>query len=297
MHFHEGPRGQGGQEVIRFAVTLCLMAVILGTSGSAWANSIEIAKAARLAQDRGDIDGAIRLYSEAIIAGDLSSENLAIAYNNRGIANWTKGELDSAISDYGTALRLQPDYAEAYHNRGMAYYFRGQYEKAIADYDAAIRINTGDAFAYENRGRAKFQIGPMQAAVADLAKAVALDPADSYAVLWLHLAWLKGGQNDTAEFAKNVGKLDRVRWPEPILEFYLDATSLEKIHAVIAASKDADTVRVETCEASFYIGSLELLRGRHDQGKQLLQKAAAECPTNFVEFAAAKAALGETEHQ
>lgn len=272
-------------------MALCWVVVLWGTVVPAEASSIDIAKAALVAQDRGDIDEAIRLYSQVIAAADLSSERLAIVYNNRGIANWTKGDLDTAIVDYGTALRLRSGYAEAYHNRGMAYYYRGQYKEAIADYDAAIQIDPGDAFAYENRGRAKFHTGPIGAVIDDLAKAVALEPTDSYAVLWLHLARVRGGQNDTAEFAQNVGKLDRVQWPEPILEFYLDAISVEKVRVAIAASKDADTVRARTCEADFYIGALELLKGSHSEAKQLLQKAVAGCPSNFVEFTAAKAEL------
>src|SRR3989338_6117745 len=68
-------------------------------------------------------------------------ETMSGAYNNRGLAWGNKGNLDNAIADYDTAIRLNPNLAEAYNNRGLAWGNKGNLDNAIADYDTAIRLN------------------------------------------------------------------------------------------------------------------------------------------------------------
>lgn len=274
--------------MIRFMLVLML---VTGVAGLAWADSLDLAKAARDAQGRGDLDEAIRVYGQAIAAGGLSKENLAIVYNNRGIAYWSTGQLDKAISDYDAAIRLQPDYVAAYHNRGTAYRDGDEYDKAIADYDTAIRLWPDDAFAFENRGRARLHIGQVSAALDDMARAVELDPSDGYAVLWLHLARLWTGTDDGPEFARNAEKLDRSKWPAPLLDLFQGETDPEKVRALAAAAKDAKTQREQLCEADFYVGAFQLLRGVRAEAKRLFQAAAGGCPPYFLEATAAKAEL------
>src|SRR5208282_5822806 len=182
---------------------LLLFMLLLGLSSVVEATGIDFAKSASAALDRGDWDEAIGLYGQAIGAGDLSKENLAIVHYDRGIAYSRKGEVDKAITDYNAAIQLLPEYVEAYHGRATAYRDKELTEKAIADYDAAIRFAPDDAFAYENRGRAFLHVGKVDAAINDMAKAVSLAPTDSYAVLWLHLAHRSAKQDDSAEFSQN----------------------------------------------------------------------------------------------
>ena len=69
------------------------------------------------------------------------------------------GEHKSAISDFTTAIKLDPDYPAAYNNRGVAYGNLGEYNAAIADYTTAIRLDPDYAKAYTNRGVAKSKTG------------------------------------------------------------------------------------------------------------------------------------------
>lgn len=274
--------------MIRFLLVLLLLT---GIAGLARADGLDLAEAARDAQNRGQTDEAISLYGQAIAAGGLSAENLAVIYNNRGIAYWSKGDLDKAIADYNAAIRIQPKYVAAYHNRAMAYNDGGRSEQAIEDYDTAIRLQPDDAFAYENRGRAKLHVGQLGAAVDDLSRAVQLDPSDGYTVLWLHLARVWAGTDDAAEFSRNAQPLDRLNWPGPLLDLFLGAANAEKVRAAVAGAADAKTRREQTCEADFYVGAFELLQGARAEAKKLLQAAADGCPPYFLEASAAKAQL------
>src|SRR3989304_4310643 len=131
-------------------------------------------------QEGGDfdaaLDAAIESFTLAIKAGDLSTQNLADAYNNRGFAYQTKGDNDRAIQDFNEAIRLHPNLAAAYNNRGNAYADKGDHDRAIQDFNEAIRLNPNLAAAYNNRGNAYADKGDHDRAIQDFNEAIRLNP-------------------------------------------------------------------------------------------------------------------------
>ena len=62
-------------------------------------------------QNKGDLDGAIASYKQAVkIKSDLAN-----AYFNLGAAWRAKGSLEKAIENFKKAIEIKPDYAEARH--------------------------------------------------------------------------------------------------------------------------------------------------------------------------------------
>jgi tetratricopeptide (TPR) repeat protein len=78
-----------------------------------------------------------------------SGQRKAWAFNLRGCTWREKGNLDSAIADFGEALRLQPS-AEVYDNRAGVWQDKKDYAKAIGDYTQALRSDPASAQAYNN---------------------------------------------------------------------------------------------------------------------------------------------------
>ena len=128
--------------------------------------------------DKGDLDGAIKDYNEAI---RLKPDD-ANVYNNRGVARKAKGDLDGAIKDYNEAIRIKPDYADPYSNRGNVRYAKGDLDGAIKDYNEAIRIKPDYTSAYYNRGTARSDKGDLDGAIKDYTEAIRLksDYANAY---------------------------------------------------------------------------------------------------------------------
>ncbi len=97
--------------------------------------------AKKCAEGTGDLDLDIEHCTRAIDSGDLSDENVAIIFYNRGFAYHEKGEYDRAIAYYDLAIQLNPDNAYPLSTRGNAYAHKGEYDRAIElkpDYASAF---------------------------------------------------------------------------------------------------------------------------------------------------------------
>ena len=236
--------------------------------------------------EKGDYDRAIEDYDRAI---RLDSD-FALAFNNRGIAYRHKGQYDRAITDYDEAIRLKPDLAEPFNNRGLAYAAKGEYDRVIADYDQAIRLDSTDLDYFNNRGYAKIYLGRFAAAVPDLARVVENDPDSAYGVIWFYLAEARAGQGGFGELEANAGHLDLNEWPGPVISMYLGSTDAEAVAAMGAASA-TKAEREKRCEAMFYVGEYYLLSGDRRKAAEFFRAAVATEVTYFIEYTGAKAEL------
>jgi len=122
-----------------------------------------------------EYDAAIKSYASAISL----NPNFAIAYNNRGLAYWYKGNNDKTIEDCSKAISLNPNPAHlamAYNNRGLGYWKKREYDRAFEDYNKAISLDPNLAQAYNNRGLIYWTKGENGRAIEDYNKAISLDP-------------------------------------------------------------------------------------------------------------------------
>src|SRR4029077_216216 len=78
--------------------------------------------------------------SAVISSGASNSQNLAVAFNNRGLAFRARGDIAHALADYDEAVRLDPGYAGVFNNRGVTLHDKGELDRALADYNEAIRL-------------------------------------------------------------------------------------------------------------------------------------------------------------
>jgi lipoprotein NlpI len=241
---------------------------------------------------QGDVAPDARIAACAAViesaAGD--KDRIAAAYYNRGSAWRDRGELDKAIADYGEAIAREPNHPDAYANRGIAYRINGDLAKAIADYGEVLRLNPTDSASYVDRGTAQFELGRFAEAASDFGAALKHGASDGYTVLWRHLARSRAGQADASELLWNAGKIDRARWPGPLVALFLGETGQEEVNAA-AEKGDAEEQKTQRCEVSFYLGEYELLRGDKPHARTLLRTAAEICPKSFYERGAANAEL------
>jgi tetratricopeptide (TPR) repeat protein len=129
---------------------LFLLMHIAGSSDAATAQTLDQQRCSAL-----DLDLIISGCTAVIQSGRETPQNLATAFNNRGVAYASKRQLDRAIQDYDEAIRINPNFADGFYKRGRAYAHTRQYDRAIQDYDQAIRINPYEPNVLRARDLAK----------------------------------------------------------------------------------------------------------------------------------------------
>lgn len=124
-------------------------------------------------QNRGDYQGALQDYDEAIRLNPERTD----AYVSRGNTKFALNDNKGAIADYDEAIRLKPAFTDAYIGRGNVKFDLGDQKGAITDYDEAIRLNPEGSDAYINRGNAKYKLGKKEEALADYNEAIRINPS------------------------------------------------------------------------------------------------------------------------
>ncbi len=127
------------------------------------------------------------LWSDVINKGN----EVALAYNNRGVLFKQAGELDKAMKDYKHSLSLSPDNSDTWSNIGLIFWQQGLQNKnqqrvyndtAMKYLNKALSIDPKFATAYSNRGSVRSTMGDNNGALEDYTKAIEFDVnfADPY---------------------------------------------------------------------------------------------------------------------
>jgi lipoprotein NlpI len=172
--------------VLLAAVCLVLFAATLQAGG------LDDLKAANAAAENGKSDEAIRLFTQALAASDLSPADQFAARKGRGneytgkslIADaferldQARGLRADAIADFTAALDSKTDDASVYIARAQVYDLNGQYDSAITDFDAALKLNNSPVTLVQRAGSQSAK-GDYDRAVADYTAALAIVTKDA----------------------------------------------------------------------------------------------------------------------
>jgi lipoprotein NlpI len=227
---------------------------------------------------KGDLDRALADHTMAI-----RLQPTPAIYTSRGDVWREKGDVDRAIIDYGEAIRLDATSVAAFYRRGLAWREKDEIDRAMSDFTSAIRLDPNHADAYKHRGVANFEKGEFLSAASDLLHAVEIKD-DAYLLLWRYLTRGRVGQDGATELAVGAARLASKDWPFALIELYLGKRTDEEIRASMLKPN-------EMCEAAFFVGQFQLLRGNRAEARSALQAATEICPKRLVEYDGAVAEL------
>ncbi len=142
-----------------------------------------------------DYSEALKHYDGAVDPRNPDSLNLY----RRATSLHAIGETDRALSDYGDAIRVDPNNSLAYLGRGVLLATRKRaYNRAIEDFDKVLALQPDNVDALISRGNAYSQIGDNGRALADLDRAIQLAPDNPQAYVIRGLANNRRGQKQLA---------------------------------------------------------------------------------------------------
>lgn len=198
----------------------------------------------------------------------------------RAQAKLETGDPKGAYDDLAQASRRTPD-APLVRDIFAAWDIdAGDFDAAIRDLNARLHDNPGDADATFRRGRAWFYKGEFGRAEADFTRG---EFEGLYPALWRFLAQTRLlVRADAGLRARLAGAPEA--WPAPVARMLLGEIDL-------AAARGLALDEGERCEADFYFAASRLSVDPSETSAARLRVALGECPTSFIEYEGAKAAL------
>lgn len=150
-------------------------------------------------------DRVVEACSNLIKDGRLAGRDLSGVLIKRGIALLANREVDAAIRDLTTAIKLDPSSVDARLNLALAYERSTQPSLALGIYREALALAPNDYRLYNNRGLFLEGQGQAEAAMADLSRAIELNARDPLLFTTRARMLLAQGKPDEA-----IADLDRV---------------------------------------------------------------------------------------
>ncbi len=135
-----------------------------------------VAEKAREAHQQGDLSGAIDLYSQALDAGGLSNQAIAMVHSDRGRAYHQMYEVERALADFNDALLLNPQNPVVHAHRCSLYLIQRRYLEAEQDADTAINLAPKSSYALTARARCHRHQGRIAEALEDYKRVLDSDP-------------------------------------------------------------------------------------------------------------------------
>ena len=219
--------------------------------------------------EKGQADAAISQYQTAI----RLQPDYAKTYNNFGVALARKGQADEAMSQYRTAIRLQPTYADAHNNLGNAFFRKGQATEAISEYQTSIRLQPDSPEVRNRLGIVLFAKGQLDEAIGQYKATIRLDPRHADAHFNLGIALANKGQMDNAirEFQEAI----RLK-PDNSSAHYNLGTALGKkgqMDEAIREFREAIRLEPDNAGAHYNLGIALDKKGRKDEAIREFQEA------------------------
>ena len=224
----------------------------------------------------------------------LVDYSLAVAANPRSALHQNKQALNGmAIADYSRIIQLRPKDVAAYYKRAAVLRARGCYDKAVADYDRIVELDPKDAGAYWLRGQTHFDADKFDRAQKDFNDCLKLNPDNMHTALWRFLSVRHAGRQAAKELNGFIAQQvkDISIWPGPALALMNGTMKLEKYLQTAegkthhtrapglsylgraAGMRNPIVPPQQLCEAYFYAGQYQLLKGRTAQAHRFLQES------------------------
>jgi tetratricopeptide (TPR) repeat protein len=154
-------------------------------------------RAANAAAEKGISDEDIRLFTQALAAGDLSADDQFIARKGRGREYSAKSQIadaferhddgrrlrENAIIDFSAALSLKAEDGSVLIERGQDYHMSRQFDLAIADFSAALQLNNSPSILLQ-RAASQRAKGAYEDAIVDCTAALAIEDRNAGLDSW-----------------------------------------------------------------------------------------------------------------
>ncbi len=204
-----------------------------------------------------------------------------MAYNNLGIIQLRRGEIESAIAQFIKALEIDPAYAEAHYNLGNALVRNNAAEQAIPRYTQAIELNPRIIGAYVNLATVLLQRGRAVEAVPHLQSAAEIAPDNPTVRALLGAVLAASGRfTEAIEHLRAAAEADSTS-PDVRNDLGNALLELGRNEEAIASFEAALRIQPDNAEAYYNLANA-LLASRRLEDAVVAYRRAAELRPDYV---------------
>jgi lipoprotein NlpI len=237
---------------------------------------------------------SIARYTDTLYRVQLTEEERAEVLFQRGVVFDSMGLTALARRDYTSAITLNPALGSAYNSLGVIYIQAGLHMQAYEAFDAALDIAPDYDYALLNRGVAFYYGGRADLAIKDTAQYLSKDPSDPFRLLWHYLVFQENYSVEESQVMLGAAKvwLNENDWASRLVELFMgQATESEVIAAMVYKAKSQTELNYLLCEAYFYIGKYNALRGQYAKAENYYKLALATNAYEYIEHKYARIEL------
>lgn len=236
---------------------------------------------------------AIARLSEILNRVEVSQQQKAKLYYDRGVIYDSVGLRGLASYDFQRALRLQPDLVDAYNFIGIHHTQRQEFMLAYEAFDSAIELDSNHQYAYLNRGIALYYGGRAELAVADMQMFQLQQQNDPYRIAWLYLIENEiNPELATQNLKINFAGLNHNSWANNILKLFLgELTEEEFVNTLQVGVANNKELVDRLCEGYFYLGKYSALKNLPNTSADYFKLALSTNVYEFIEHRYAKLEL------
>lgn len=236
---------------------------------------------------------AIARLSEVIYRVEITEQQRAQLFYDRGVLFDSVGLLSLARLDFSRALQLDPKLVDAYNFLGIHFTQLSEFSQAYDKFDSAIELNPKHEYAYLNRGIALYYGDRVELAIADFKTFHHEQNNDPYRLLWLFLAEYQLDQeNAFVNLEDRQHWVDDSVWAKQIISLYLGDTTQEAFLGQLSVGvKSRKALTDRLCEAYFYLAKYNQRLGNTKTAENFFKLSLSTNVYEFVEHRYAKLEL------
>lgn len=236
---------------------------------------------------------AIARLSEIIYRVEITEDQRAQLFYDRGVLFDSVGLFSLARLDFSRALQLNPKLVDAYNFLGIHFTQMSEFSQAYDKFDSALELEPGHEYAHLNRGIALYYGDRAELAISDFNAFHLEQKNDPYRLLWLFLAQYQLDQEKALQDLKTNGKLvSDTTWAKQIISLYLGELSQEQFMDNLSVNvKSSRALTDRLCEAYFYLGKYHQRLGHNKTAEKFFKLSLSTNVYEFVEHRYAKLEL------
>lgn len=236
---------------------------------------------------------ALARLTEVIQRAELTDEQRAKLFYDRGVMYDSVGLRSLARLDFNRALTLKPDMEDAYNFLGIHYTQLQEFEQAYEAFDSALDLSPEHEYAYLNRAIALYYGERAHLAVDDIQTFYKGQQSDPYRLLWLYIIEQQVNKSTALDGLKQrSSNISDDVWAKQIVRLYSgEITQQAFIRDITKNVRSNKEFSERLCEAYFYLGKLNLMNGDKRSAANFYKLALSTNVYEFVEHRYAKLEL------